>query len=194
MWRRIETVLSQFPNPMSLADPKRFKTIQDLTQMRPDCGASIDDILVINNEALFIIDPLHLGTLLNPYNSPPASYVRTHGVVVVSYVKNESFPILWSDPFLLLPTSLHLKENFKDYLEHGEVLGSVSCPSGSFLFLVVRKDIPPSLGSLIEDASTAKAGMKIKVPNGTYRVFYEQFKPPEDSGKEFYQNIVVQKQ
>ena len=48
--------MSHIPKSMFLADPKRFKTIQDLTTMRPDCGASIDDIVVIDNESLFIID------------------------------------------------------------------------------------------------------------------------------------------
>ena len=32
--------------PVTLVDPKRFKTIQDLTRLRPDCSASIDDIFV----------------------------------------------------------------------------------------------------------------------------------------------------
>jgi len=182
------------PKPLTLANPNRFRTIQDLTQMRPDCGASIDDIFVIDNELLLIIDLSHLGDILIPYNSPSASYVRTHGVVVESYVKNEPWPVLWNDPFLLLPTSHHLKEKFKVYLEHGKVLGKVSCPSGSFLFLTLRNDMPTPLVSLMDKALRKKTGLKIKIPNGTYRVFYEQFKTPEGSKKEFYQNIAVQKQ
>ncbi len=46
--------------PLALTNPKRFKTIQDLTQMRPDCGASIDDIFVIDNELLLIVDIAHM--------------------------------------------------------------------------------------------------------------------------------------
>lgn len=187
--------MPQNPKPMSLANPKRFKTIQDLTQMRPDCGASIDDILVIDDEFLLIIDLSQLGTHLNPYNSPSATYVRTHGVIVTSYVQNKPFPVLWSDPFLLLPLSHHFKEEFNVYAEYGKVLGSISCPSGSFLFLTLRNDIPAPLGSSLMDKALAKkTGLKIKIPNGTYRVFYEQFETPEDSKKEFYQNIAVQRQ
>jgi hypothetical protein len=70
---------------LALADPKRFKMIQDLTKLRPDCGAAIDDILIIDIEFLLIIDLTYIGDLLNPYNSPSASYVRTHGVIVASY-------------------------------------------------------------------------------------------------------------
>ena len=80
---------------------------------------------------------------------------------------------------MLLPLSHHLKDNLRSYIDNGEVVGSVSCPSGSLLLLPVREDIPTP---------------QIKIPNGTYRVFYEQFEAPEGSKKEFYQNIGVQRQ
>jgi len=187
-------VLLKNSKPLTLANPKRFRTIQDLTQMRPDCGASIDDILVIDNELLLIVDLSHIGGILNPYNSPSASYVRTHGVIVASCVKNDSCPVLWSDPFLLLPMSCHFKEDFNVYADHGKVLGSVSCPSGSFLFLTFHKDMPTPLESLMDEALASENSVKIRLPNGTYRVFYEQFEVPEGAKKELYQNIAVQKQ
>ena len=182
------------PKPLTLENPKRFKTIQDLTQMRPDCGASIDDIFVIDNELLLIVDLAHIGSILNPYNSPSASYVRTHGVVVASDARLESSPVFWNDPFLLLPLSYHLDENLTAYEEIGKVLGSVSCSSGTFLLMPIRKDMPESLGSLMNEALAKKTGAQIKIPNGTYRVFYEQFDVPEGAKKELYQNIVVQRQ
>jgi hypothetical protein len=187
-------VLPKNSKPLILANPKRFKTIQDLTQMRPDCGASIDDIFVIDNEFLLIVDIAYLGGILNPYNSPSASYVRTHGVIVASCVKNEPCPVMWNDPFLLLPLSHHLKEYFNVYADNGKVLGSVSCPSGTFLFLTFHKDMPTPLEGLMHEALKKETGVKIKIPDGTYRVFYEQFETPEWSKKEFYQNIVVQRQ
>jgi len=180
--------------PLALVDPKRFKTIQDLTKLRPDCGAAIDDILIIDNEFLLIIDLSQIGNLLNPFNSPPASYVRTHGVIVGSYRRDVACPVVWSDPFLLLPLSHHLNENLVVYEDVGQVVDSVSCPSGSFLLLPFRKDIPSSLNSRMDEALIKKSGVKIKLPNGTYRVFYEQLETPEGSKKEYNQNIVVQKQ
>jgi len=180
--------------PHTLADPKRFKTIQDLTKLRPDCGAAIDDILVIDNEFLLIVDLTHMGNLLNPYNSPLASYVRTHGVIVASYSRDVACPVLWGDPFLLLVSSNHLDEKLTGYEDIGEVVGNVSCPGGSFLFLPVQKDIPKPLNSLLDEALTKETGVKIKLPKGTYRVFYEQFEVPEGTKKEYYQNIVVQRQ
>ena len=180
--------------PHTLADPKRFKTIQDLTKLRPDCGAAIDDILIIDNEFLLIVDLTYIGNLLNPYNSPSASYVRTHGVIVASHSRNIARPVLWVDPFLLLVLSSHLDEKIMSYADIGEVVGNVSCPGGSFLFLPVQKDIPKPLNSLLDEALTKETGVKIKLPKGTYRVFYEQFEVPEGTKKEYYQNIVVQRQ
>ena len=182
------------PKPLTLANPKRFKTIQDLTKMRPDCGASIDDFFVIDNELLLIVDLVHIGSILNPYNSPSASYVRNHGVIVTSYARPESSPVLWNDPFLLLPLSCHLSKNLTVYEEVGRVLGRVSCSSGTFLLVPIRKDMPESLSSLVSEALAKEAGIQIKIPNGTYRVFYEQFEVPEGAKKELYQNIAIQKQ
>ena len=180
--------------PHTLVDPKRFKTIQDLTKMRPDCGASIDDIFVIDNELLLIVDLSHIGGILNSYNSPSASYVRTHGVIVGGYHRDVACPVLRSDPFVLLPLSYHLSENLLGYEDVGTVVGSVSCASGSFLLLPVREDTPTTLASLMDEAIVKETGVRIKLPNGTYRVFYEQFEGPEGTKKELYQNIAVQKQ
>ena len=180
--------------PLTLADPGRFRTIQDLTKMRPDCGASIDDFFVIDNDFLLIVDLSHIGSMLNPYSSPSASYVRTHGVIVHSRICPESRPIFWGEPFLLLPLSCHLSEKLMGYEDVGKIVGSVSCASGSFLLLPVRQDTPPILASLMDEALVKKTGERIKIPNGTYRVFYEQFEVPEGAKKELYQNIAVQKQ
>ena len=186
--------MQRYSKSHTLADPKRFKTIQDLTKMRPDCGASIDDIFVIDNELLLIADLTHIGSIMNQYNNPSASYVRINGVIVGSYNRDVACPVLWNDPFLLLPLSHHLKENFKVYADIGKVVGSVSCLSGSFLLLPIREDITTSLGSMMDEALASEDGVKIKLPKGTYRVFYEQFDVPEGAKKELYQNIAVQKQ
>jgi hypothetical protein len=182
------------PNPMTLANPKRFRTIQDLTKMRPDCGASIDDNFVIDNEFLLIVDISYIGDILSSYNNPSASYLRTHGVIVSGHNRYALCPVIWSNPFLLLPLSSHIKEHFMNYTDIGEIVGNVSCPSGTFLLLPVREDIPMPLGSLMGEALASEGGVKIKLPNGTYRVFYEQFDVPEGSAQGLYQNIVVQKQ
>ena len=180
--------------PLTLVNPKRFRTIQDMTKMRPDCGASIDDIFVIDDEYLLIVDIAYLGGILNPYTSPSASYVRIHGVIVGGYHRSVACPVLWSDPFLLLPVSQHLKEDLIRYEDIGTVVGNIFCPSGSLLFLPVRRDIPTPLDSIIDGTLSSEDAVKIKLSNGTYRVFFEQFETPAGSKKESYQNIAVQKQ
>ena len=180
--------------PLALADPGRFRTIQDLTKMRPDCGASIDDIFVIDNEILLVIDIALMGGILNPYNSPSASYLRNHGVIVHSRICSQSCPVFWEEPFLLLPLSYHLSDNLMGYEDIGKVVGNISCSSGSLLMLPIRNDTPAPLASLLDEALAKEAGARITIPNGTYRVFYEQFEVSEGAKKELYQNIAVQKQ
>lgn len=181
-------------NPRSLADPRRFRTIQDLTQMRPDCGASIDDIFVVDNQLLVIVDLSQIGSIMNPYNNPSADYIRTHAVIVGSYNREIACPVFWNPPFLLIPMSCHLSENLTAYSNIGMIVGSVSCPSGALLLLPTRTDIPTPLAGLLDEALAKAAGTRIKLPNGTYRVFFEQFEVPKGAKKEYYQNIVVQKQ
>ena len=186
--------MSYTPKPLALADPKRFKTIQDLTRLRPDCGASIDDIFVLDHECLIIFDLGNIGMLLNPYNSPESSYVRSHGVVAGSYIRSEPIPVLWRDPILLLPLSHQLVESGNYDKDMSDTVGSVSCPSGSFLFLPFRKDVPTALMKGLDGALAGETGVKINLPNGTYRVFYEQFEALEGYKPERFQNIVVQRQ
>lgn len=178
----------------ALADPKRFRTIQDLTRLRPDCGASIDDIVVIDNESLCIVDLSNVGSLLNPYTSPSASYVRMHGVTVGANACLEPAPVLWRDPFLLLPLSHHLKGNHNIYKDMANIVGRASCPSGAFMLLPFRKDRSTLLNKALDTALAGRTGVKINLPNGTYRVFYEQFEAPKVTSEEYYRNIVVQKQ
>jgi hypothetical protein len=58
----------------------------------------------------------------------------------------------------------------------------------------IREDIPTPLGSLLDEALAKKSGARVKIPNGIYRVFYEQLEAPEGAKKELYQNVAVQKQ
>lgn len=180
--------------PPLLTDPKRFKTIQDSTRMRPDCGASIDDILVVDNEWLLITDLASIGTLMNPYSGHEATYIRLNGVVVESYVNAEPIPVLWQDPILLFPASHHLRQQHNLYKGMANVVGSISCPSGAFLLLPFRQDIPTALRTGLDTALAEGAGVNINLPNANYRVFYEQFEAPEGEKEEYFRNIAIQKQ
>ena len=178
----------------ALADPNRFKPIQDLHQWSPDCGVSADDSFSLDDELLLITDPNYLWDTFNPYNNDSASHVRTHGVIVTDFGGDASCPVLWCDPFLLLPLSLHLEQNFSLPQGAEEMAEKVMCDSGSFVFLPLRHDMPHSLKEQVKKVLLESKAVKIKLPAGNYRLFYEQFQTPEGSQEKFYRNLVAQKQ
>jgi hypothetical protein len=117
-----------------------------------------------------------------------------NGVIVCRDVHPEYRPIFWREPFLLLPMSCDLNENLTSYVDIGTAVGQISCASGALLFMPVRKDVPILLGDLIRKALAKNSGMQVMMPDGTYRVFYEQFEVPDEFDKERYRSIVVMKQ
>jgi hypothetical protein len=114
----------------ALANPNRFKPIQDLHQWSPDCGVAADDSFSLDDELLLITDPKYLWDTFNPYSNPSASYARTHGVIVSGFGDDASCPVLWCDPFLLLPLSLHLEQDFSLPEGAEEVADKIMCDSG----------------------------------------------------------------
>ena len=178
----------------ALVNPKRFKPIQDLHQWSPDCEVSVDDSFTLDREPLLITDPKYLWETFNPSDDPSSSYVRTHGVIVSDFGGEASCPVWWCDPFLLLPLSSHLESKFS--LPEGvmELAGQDLSTSGAFIFLPLRDETPPSLHEQCHKVLTESKGVKVKLPAGRYRVFYEQFEVPEGSQDRLYRNIVAQRQ
>ena len=182
---------SKFPD---LANPNRFKPIQDLHQWSPDCGVSADDCFSLDNEPRLITDPRYLWQTFNPHNDTSSSYARTHGVIVTGFGSDASCPVFWCDPFLLLPLSSHLEEEFPLPEEAGKLTDKVLGASGSFVFLPLRDDMPPSLQGQVNQVLDENKGVKVRLPAGSYRVFYEQFQAPENAPERFYRNLVAQRQ
>jgi len=179
---------------IALADPNRFRPIQNLHMWSPDCMVSVDDCFRLNEELLLITDPFLFGDRIHAIADPAAIYVQTHGVRVTNYGGQGSCPLLWCNPYLLLPLSLPAKK--KLLLPSGtETLAErISSCSRSLLFLPLRDDIPPGLSDLVTKVCIEQNGVKIKLAAGIYRVFYEQLEPPKGSPEEPYRNIVAQKQ
>lgn len=178
----------------SLADPNRFKPIQDMHIFSPDCMVAVDDSFTLSNEFLLITDPICLGKIINATNDPSASYVRSHGVTVTNYAGQASCPVLWCNPHLLLPLSVSLKEKFMAPANTETLAEKISCHSGTLLFLPLGEDIPRSLHDQVKKVCTDQNGVKIRLEAGIYRVFYEQLEAPQGSQEELYRNIVAQKQ
>jgi len=181
-------------NCSALADPSRLRPIQDLHKWSPDCMVAVDDNFELKDEFLLITDPVHLGQTMNATTYPSASYVRTHGLRVTHYGGKASCPVLWCNPYLLLPLSLSLKEKFLLPANTKTLARKISCHSGSLLFLPLADDIPQSLRDQVNKVCTDQNGAKIRLAAGTYRVFYEQLDTPQGSQEELYRNIVAQRQ
>ena len=181
-------------NCSALADPKRFRPIQDLHKWSPDCMVAVDDSFELKDEFLFITDPIHLGQTMSAITDPSASYARRRGLTVTHYGGKASCPVLWCNPYLLLPLSQSLEEKFLLPANTETLAEKISCHSGSLLFLPLADDIPQSLRDQVNEVCTDQNGAKIRLAAGTYRVFYEQLESPQGSQEELYRNIVAQKQ
>ena len=178
----------------ALVDARRLRPIQDLHTWSPDCMVAADDSFELRDEFLLIFDPIHLGQTVNAGTDPSASYVQTRGLKVTHYGGKASCPVLWCNPYLLLPLSQSLQKNFLLPADTETLAEKILCHSGSLLFLPLANDIPLSLRDLVNEVCEDENGAKIKLAAGTYRVFYEQLDFPPDSQEELYRNIVAQKQ
>jgi hypothetical protein len=178
----------------ALVDAKRLRPIQDLHKWSPDCMVAVDDSFELKDEFLFITDPIHLSQTVIASTDSSASYVQTRGLTVTHYGGRASCPVLWCNPYLLLPLSQSLQEEFLLPANSETLAEKISCHSGSLLFLPLANDIPRSLRDQVNKVCTEKNGVKIKLAAGNYRVFYEQLEFPPGSKKELYRNIVAQKQ
>jgi hypothetical protein len=155
---------------------------------------AVDDSFELKDEFLFITDPMHLGQTVNASTDPSARYVQTHGLTVTYYGGKASCPVLWCNPYLLLPLSQSLQEKFLVPADTETLAEKILCHSGLLLFLPLANDIPQSLRAQANRVCADENGAKIRLTAGTYRVFYEQLEFPPGSQKELYRNIVAQKQ
>jgi len=178
----------------ALVDAKRLRPIQNLHTWSPDCMVAVDDSFELIDKFLFVTDPIHLGEIVNASTDPSASYVQSRGLTVIHYGGKASCPVLWCNPYLLLPLSQSLQKKFLLPADSETLAEKISCHSGSLLFLPFANDMPRSLRDRINKVCTDENGAKIRLPAGTYRVFYEQLEFPLGSQEELYRNIVAQKQ
>ena len=178
----------------ALVDAKQLRPIQDLHTWSPDCMVAADDSFELRDEFLLITDPIHLGQTVNASTHPSASYVQTRGLTVTHYGGKASCSVLWCNPYLLLPLSQSLQKKFLLPADTETLAEKISCHSGALLFLPLANDIPRPLHDQANRICADQNGAKIRIAAGTYRVFYEQLEFPPGSQKEFYRNIVAQKQ
>lgn len=177
-----------------LADPDRFRPIEDPRSDFPGLGFTGEDGFDLDGDDLLITDPIFLADVYNANDNPVAAYVRANGVIVYSFGGDASCAVWWQDPFLLLPLSLSSPRDPAAVAGAVQVAGEVGCDSGSFLFLPIRGDQPSLVGSAVEKVLAERNGARVKLPSGRYRVFYEQHEPPARWPETFGRDVVVCRQ
>ena len=177
-----------------LADPDRFRPIEDMRNDFPGVGFTGSDMFSLDGECLLITDPIFLADVYNSNDDPIAAYLRSQGVFVHSFGGDASCANWWLDPFVLLPLSLGPVRDPASVAGTSQVANEVGCDSGSFMFLPIRDGQPTVVRLAIEKVLAKRHGARLQLPPGRYRVFYEQHDPPEGWPQTFARNIVVCRQ
>ncbi|MDH5506305.1 MAG: hypothetical protein OEZ02_03715 [Anaerolineae bacterium] len=147
----------------------------------------------IEAEQVLVTDPIYLADV---YNSPDeiASYVRQQGVFLADFGGDTNGPIWQQPPYMLIPLSLHL--DFEQLAPPPGVTQltsneGVGTDSGSFIFLPIRSDCPPTLLDTIDDVIARNNGASLNLDPGTWAAYYEQWDSQAGWPDSFYRNIVL---
>ena len=114
-----------------MVDPSRFQPIEDLREWFPDVDFSGNNTFAVNDRGLIITDPTYLVDVYNPNDDGAAAYVRAHAVIVCDFGGDDSCPVWWHDPYLILPLSTSIPEEFIPPNGIVELVDEVGCDSGS---------------------------------------------------------------
>lgn len=169
-------------NAIALADTNRFCPIEDTRLLFPELDFTGADTFELAGEELLITDPIYLADVYNPSGDAVAAHVRAVGVVVGDFGGDASCPVWWRDPYLLLPLSLTPSHDPAMVAGAIRVADEIGCDSGSFVFLPLRPDAPPSVRAAVERVMIDRNGARVRLPMGKYRVCYEQHEPPASVG------------
>ncbi len=172
-----------------LVDPDRLRPIENPQNDFPGLGFTGKDSFGLDG-GLLITDPICLADVYNT-DDPVAAYLRTNGVIVYGFGGDETCPVWWKEPFLLLPLSLVSSRDPAAVPGAIRVAANVMCDSGSFLFLPLRADQPSPVSSVIEKVLAKRTGVQLQLPPGQYRVWYEQHDAPKGWPQTFARNVVV---
>jgi hypothetical protein len=178
-------------NTSPLADPDRFRPIENSQKDFPELGFTGADSFALDDGGLLITDPTFLADVYNPNDDPVAAYLRANGVIVYGFGGDETCAVWWKEPFLLLPLSLCSPRDPAAVAGAIRVADRVVCDSGSFLFLPLRADQPSPVRSAVEEVFAKGNGVRIQLPLGRYRVFYEQHDPPKRWPRTFARDVVL---
>lgn len=174
-----------------LADPLRFRPIEDVREDHPALGFSGADGFRLDGEELLITDPVYLADVYNAGGGPAAEYVRANGVVVAGFGGDSACAVWWKDPILLLPLSLHAPRRPHVFKGAQVLARQVGCDSGSFVLLPLPRGLPAPVAGAVEKVLDEGGGARVRLPPGSYRAFYEQHDVPERSHPALCRHVVL---
>ncbi len=171
-----------------VADSRLIAPDDNLAENSPGLGFRNETCVAVSSEYLYISDPTYIADIYNS-NDSFSAYLKQNGVVLANFGGDTDGPIYYKDPYVLILIASQSENN----LDAGGVLNvfdDIGTDSGSFIVFAERDDIPadmrPVIGALQADSLLAK----IKVANGNYCAFYEQW---DGDPAAFYRNIVLKR-
>ncbi len=142
-------------------------------------------------EPILVTDPTYLADVYNSKDDIATS-LRDRGVFLMDFGGDVSGPIWWQYPYVLVPISNHLSlDDLLPPLGVTVLANEIGTDSGSFIFLPVTNDLPPTLQAEINEVVAKNNGALLRLPSGNWTVYYEQWDAPEGKPATFYRNIVM---
>ena len=177
---------------MKNVNESRLISIPNLREWYPELDFSGLSELSIDDHSMFVTDPTYLADIFNPNDDANASYLRRNAVIISDFGGEAVTPVWWKPPFLVVPTSHHDQQLSDDAIELAEEIG---CDSASFVFVAMNDNVPRSLRAKIAEVENLQNGVRLKLPEGTYRFYFEQFEPTEEHKQwpQWYRNIVAKR-
>ncbi len=162
-------------------------------------NASVND-LTISSEKIFIVDPCYLADFYNK-NGLKEQFLKHRGVILCDFGGDVGGPILQTEEGgLFVPLvfdridsngrPIFTSDNIE--IPEGEIVifPGLFCDSGSYIFL----DYNQNFCRLFEQELNMQEGLYalINIPNGVYRIGYEQWDTDEKNPHESWRrNIIV---
>lgn len=175
-----------------MIDPNRLLKPQDqFCKAFPTLGFREVYCLHTSGDPVLITDPVYLADVYNSKDEM-ASFLRTYGIFIMDFGGDVCASVWWQHPFVLLPISMHLSAEGLKPPEGVSILADgVGTDSGSFIFLVLTKNLPLMVKVRVDAVLARNNGALLNLPAGDWSVFYEQWDAPEPRLASLYRNIVL---
>lgn len=144
-----------------------------------------------NGESILVCDPTYLADVYNSCDLH-SQYLQKNAIFLKDFVGDCSGPILWQEPFVLLPASIsYNKDHSQHHADNVSIMcGQIAIDSGSVCFLSTE-ELPREIGDEFVKLKRDGLAAELPVPAGRWTAMYEQMEVEDDLDAEFFRNIVL---